>query len=1191
MVSFKASLRLRSLILFSLIFPVCLPAQQASQTISIPGGQSVLLHLAPTDTLCKLPQEFILQGSDQVLVDSTLRLRRSLDYEIQYRDGILHLKSELLKRVFADSLSHTALITYSALRLRFKREYYLHSVTLSKDTLGGGERRIVTSASAFSVEDLFGSGFRKSGSIFRGFTVGSNRDLSLNSGFRMQFSGKLSSDIDIVAALTDENSPIQPEGTTQTLQELDRVYVEISNPRYGATLGDFNLEISPQEGGEFGRLFRKVEGANGSVRFRNLLGAGTTGAFSLLGATARGKFTTSQLQGIEGNQGPYRLTGRDGTSRILVIAGTERVYLNGDLMTRGESNDYAIDYSTGEITFTPRRLITNASRITVDYQYSDREFTRNLVGATLGSTAWNGRVKFHAMIAQEADDPNSPIDFTLDDSTRALLRQSGADRFKASVPGIQFVGRDSITGAGKGQYLLRDTSISGRKISILVYAPADPHAVFSVTFSFVDQVPPDSAGYARIVSGQYQFAGIGQGNYLPVRFLPIPELHRVFNGRIEAAPLAGLGVSAEYAASTYDRNRLSWLDDANNNGGAFRLSLRYNPKSLLVAGTNLGEIDLNLSDRFVDRRFVPLDRDNDIEFNRKWDLTNESAADEEIREASLSYAPIKSLSLGAGYGSLERTGTFHSDRTTVSAVLSDSSLPRSAYTLERIEATDVQIDDRSTWIRQRGTMEYALWKLQPGLRIEAEKRVQDDSGSDSLADGSFRFVEIAPRLAVGMIGPMTASAEFQFRTEDSSTTGSLARASRSFAQLYGWQLREWNSLSSVLSLSIRSTEFTDQFKARGNANLDVILVRSQSRYSSWRRALDSDLFYEFARERSAQLERVFLQVPKGSGNYRYLGDLNGNGVADANEFEQTRFDGDYIALYLPGDQLVPVSDLKTGLRIRFQPSRFLQQPSSTLGRIAASISTETVARIEEKSTDADTRQIYLLNFSRFLNDQTTIAGTNLLTQDVYLFESDPSLSIRLRFNQQRGLVRLAQAPEKGLRKERSVRIRSQLIKEIGNETEFINTIDQVNSFSPSPRLRDLLSNELRTRFSYRPEPAWEVSYGIGVSRVVNRYGGGDARADMNDQFVGLTYAFVGVGQLRGQFTREEVRLSGIPSDSKQQLPFEFTNGRVAGTTYLWQLALDYRVGRSVQLSVNYSGRSEGGAMAVHNARAEAKAFF
>jgi hypothetical protein len=1184
-------LHLRSFILFSLILPVCLQAQQESQNSPIPARQSVLLHLAPTDTVYNLHQEFILPGSDRVLLDSMVNLRRSVDYEVQYWNGILQFKNETLKRVFADSLPHTALVTFTALPLPFKPEYLLHTVTLSKDTAGGGARRVITSASAFSVEDLFGSGFQKSGSIFRGFTVGSNRDLSLNSGFRMQFSGKLSSDIDIVAALTDENSPIQPEGTTQTLQELDKVFVEISSPKYGVTLGDFNLEVNQQQGGEFGRLSRKVEGADGSLRLRDFAGRGTTAAFSLFGATARGKFATNQLQGIDGNQGPYRLIGRDGTSRIVVIAGTERVYLNGDLITRGETNDYTIDYSVGEITFTPRRLITNASRITVDYQYTDRQFTRNLVGATLESTAWNDRVKIHAVIAQEADDPSSPIDFTLDDSTKALLRQSGADRFKASVTGSQFAGRDSITGAGKGQYVLRDTSINGKKFLIFVYAPADPQAVYSVTFSFVDQVPPDSVGYARVVSGQYQVAGLGQGNYLPIRFLPIPELHRVLNGRIEAAPLPDLVFSAEYAASMYDRNRLSAFDDSNDNGGAYKVSLRYNPKSIRVAGSNLGKLDLNVSDRFVDRRFVPLDRDNDIEFNRKWDLTNTSAADEEIREASLSYAPLKSLSVGAGYGSLERTGTFQSDRTTVSAALSDSSLPRSAYFLERIEATDLQIDDRSTWVRQRGTAAYTFWNLQPAVRVEAEKRVEYGSSSDSLADGSFRFVEIAPRVGIGEIGPVTASAEFQFRTEDSSATGNLARASRSFTQLYDWQLREWNSLSSLLSLSIRSTEFTDQFKARGDANSDVILVRSQSRFNPWKRALDSDLFYEFARERSAQLERVFLQVQKGSGNYRYLGDLNGNGIADANEFEQTRFDGDYVAFYLPGDQLVPVSDLKTGFRVRFQPSRLLQQPSSTLERIAKSISTETLVRIEERSTEPDTRQIYLLNFSRFLNEQTTIAGTNLLTQDVYLFENDPSLSIRFRYNQRRGFVRLAQAPEKSFLKERSVRIRSQLVKEIGNETEFINKLDQVNSSASSPRLRDLLTDELRTRFSYRPEPAWEVSYGIGVSRVLNRYGGQDARADMNDQFVGLTYAFVGLGQLRGQFTREEVRISGIAGGINQQYPFEFTNGKVPGKTYLWEFALDYRIGRYVQLTVNYNGRSEGGAAPVHNARAEARAFF
>ncbi|MBI3788371.1 MAG: hypothetical protein HY276_08955, partial [Ignavibacteriales bacterium] len=540
-------------------------------------------------------------------------------------------------------------------------------------------------------------------------------------------------------------------------------------------------------------------------------------------------------------------------------------------------------------------------------------------------------------------------------------------------------------------------------------------------------------------------------------------------------------------------------------------------------------------------------------------------------------------------GSLERSGLFRSERTTASVVLADSTLPRASYNLENISSSDNTLNEKTSWIRQRGALEYVVWKLQPMLRIETEERLQ--KAANSLQQGSFRFLEIAPHLGVSEIGNMSASMEFQIRTEDSLASGNLQRASKSLTQMFTWQLREWNSLSSSLSLSARQTEFTEEFKKRGNTNSEIVLVRSQSRYAPLQRALDVDLLYEFSNQRSARLERVFVRVAKGNGNYRYKGDLNGNGIADDTEFELTRFDGDYIVLFIPSDQLTPVVDLKTGLRFRFQPARFLKQPSATFEKILESVSTESFFRVEEKSTESDTRQIYLLNFRKFQNDQTTIAGSNQFTQDVYIYENDPTVSFRFRFNERNALIRFVSTLERSYLRERSVRVRSQLIREIGNQTEFINKTDRVTASSFSPRERDVLSNTISSEFFYRPEPEWEVSFRYGMGRSTDRFANQNITADMNQQTLRLTYALLSAGQLRGEFEREEVALSNRPSNLIRPLAFELTNGKVEGKTFLWQVAFDYRINQYMQVTVNYNGRSEGGGNAVHTARAEAKAFF
>ncbi|MBI5464156.1 MAG: hypothetical protein HY966_04295 [Ignavibacteriales bacterium] len=401
-------------------------------------------------------------GTERLIFDSTIVLRDSVDYVAEPKKGLIELVGPTWKRMENDSAAHTIQIFYRPQLILARREFTSKSVVLEKDSTQ--HTRIVQSVapSAESASDIFGKGLQKSGSIARGFTVATNRDLTLNSGFRLQLNGKLNEEVDVAAALTDENTPIQPEGTTQTLREVDRVFVELKSKEYAATLGDFSVQRGGAEAGEFAHVNRKIQGAQGVGSFTNLLGSDINVLASAEAGVVRGKFTTNQFQGMEGTQGPYRLIGKNGEQHPIVVAGSERVYINGELQTRGEVNDYVIDYAAGEITFTPKHLVTSASRIAIDFEYTDRQYTRNLLGGSLNVRSTDNSFRLNASVLQEADDENSPIDFNLDQNARAILSESGGDRLRASLHGGRLVGRDSASGLAKGQYTAKDTLINGK---------------------------------------------------------------------------------------------------------------------------------------------------------------------------------------------------------------------------------------------------------------------------------------------------------------------------------------------------------------------------------------------------------------------------------------------------------------------------------------------------------------------------------------------------------------------------------------------------------------------------------------------------------------------------------------------------------------------------------------------------------
>jgi len=111
----------------------------------------------------------------------------------------------------------------------------------------------------------------------------------------------------------------------------------------------------------------------------------------------------------------------------------------------------------------------------------------------------------------------------------------------------------------------------------------------------------------------------------------------------------------------------------------------------------------------------------------------------------------------------------------------------------------------------------------------------------------------------------------------------------------------------------------------------------------------------------------------------------------------------------------------------------------------------------------------LLSLSHFLNDSTTIRGTQLFQHDINLFQNSSELSFRLRYLQRKSLNQFSGGIERGYFRERGLRIRFKMIEEIGNQTEFVNQTDNLISPPTSNRARTVTRNDLTSDFSYRPE--------------------------------------------------------------------------------------------------------------------------
>jgi hypothetical protein len=1140
----------------------------ASDTLRVITGDSL-----------RLSQGFLVPYSEEVFTLSGQAVSRA-NYEIQYAGGWIRF------RAFSPQDSF-AVVRYRYFRSGLAPEISLRQIRIVRDTATQEEQVDVIydeSLQGKNREFLASDRIRKSGSLTRGIGVGNNQGLSVTSGLRLQLEGDLGDGLKIQGAITDENIPIQPDGTTQQISDFDKVFIKLSRERFSLTMGDYEVQ---QKSSRFGNFYRNVQGVRMDYQTEK-------GQVSVSGAVAKGKFHTNTLTAIEGVAGPYRLSGKNGERFFIVLAGSEKVYLNGQLMIRGINQDYIINYNTAEITFMPKHVITNITRIVVDFEYNDQYYNRSLTVARLNQKLFQDRLDVAFSYARDADNANAPFDNRdAFQSVRDSLRLVGDDPDQAITSGIDTLQENDP----RPPYSRRDTLINGTWYERYVFAPFDSlettqYALFcsnvgrgngfyrldpSIQGATVyEWVPPDSLGNP-------------QGTHAPIRRWVLPKLLQVANARLDLKLTENISLFNETAISSNDDNRLSNLDEQDNIGLAQRSGIRI--QNLKVADSL--KLNAEVFHQFVDTRYTNLDRIYQAEYNRVWDLDpDEERADEQIvgGRVRLAYEPGLNFLAQGGW---RNTGKGQNAYRQVYRLESSlNKMLQGFYQFTHIQNQLSQSGRQSQWTRHEGDIYLPLGKLRLGTVLWLENK--NDQRLDTIRNQAFAFVDLKPYLRTVETRQFQLEAYWNYRRDQALLNGELRDKTQAYTWFVQGRYRPSPAFQVQSTTSYRVLNVLDSlFRDNGLENSRVLNTNLQGSVSPKKRWFYLNFVYDVSSEQLAQQEVFFVEVNPGQGNYVWLDSLyNNDGIQDVAEFQLATIPeiANFIRVIRPTRELFPTTRLSMNGLMRWNLAGLVPADSGALRKLVRGISTTTSLKAIQNKGRNTALASYFLNLADPFADTTLLNANLSFQQDLNFFQKNPRGDLRFTYfsNQNklflntgdefRALEFFRATQRLNFNESRSLEVESRLGRKSLSSAGFPQRNYAIQFWETNPQLNFQFNQKVRFSGGYQYQSRFNTNIsGETDSRVQTHKLIFDGRVNLKDR-----------NNVFGKLELASVQEEGSTTTAAQ---FELREGLQPGFNAVWRLTLVVYVLENVELSLNYDGRASVKSSTLHSGRVQVRAFF
>ncbi|MCQ2285518.1 MAG: hypothetical protein MJZ76_01420 [Bacteroidales bacterium] len=1036
---------------------------------------------------------------------------------------------------------------------------------------------------ATSALDLsYGTGLQSSGLISRGIMVGNNQDLSMQSSLNLQLSGMLSDDIEIMANITDKNIPIQPEGNTRLVQDFNKIFIQLNyKNQFGAKAGD----IEVQRDDYFLKLNKRFLGME--LFAHNEWNTTDVLSNKLGGGIAKGKFARNTIAPIDGVQGPYKLYGTNGETNLIILAGSERVFIDGQLLTRGQEFDYTIDYNTGEVTFTANRMVTKDLRIVVEFEYSDYSYSRyTLYTFNEFSHEKNSKLKLNVNFYHEQDLKNQSIQPELNDEQKLFLSALGDEinaALYASADSVEFNSNEIL-------YNKIDSVVDGVAYSpVYVRALNGEKSCYRLKFTYLgahrgNYILANSSANGRVFQWVAPIDDVPQGDYEPVMMLAAPKLSQMATLGARYDFLKNSGVKVEVALSNRDENTFSKKNNADNVGLATKIQFHHQ-NELKRRDTNRQGWNhfINLDYEFVHKNFSPIEAFREVEFKRTYNL---------ISTNFLGHEHILSFSTGFQNDEIGKSSydfNFYSIQNKLNAFRNEliSNTKIKGWTISTQTSFLITNDSiqRTRFLKTDNLISKSFKKVSIGLIENLEYNLFRDQQNDTVRLNSYAFNEAGFFIKNGDSSVLQYNLSYKNRIDhDATPTGlalySLAHEAQASLEINKNKNHRFRATATYRNLSLRDSVAGTTFSSENN-----FLGALQYTGKFFKNAIVFTCFYEVGSGQEPKRTFSFLRVADGQGTHVWK-DYNGNGIEELDEFEVAVFkdEANYVKIWLQGTEYISTYNNQFTTTLQLRPG-VVWSKKMGFRRFVSFFEDAVSFRTTQKSISQN--WLKALNpFDGRIDDSLLVCQSLNLKNDLNFNTPNSYFGFDFIVQKTQNKSLLYYGSESNTLDLQEVVLRSNPLNVLKLKSYYSHSLKGCYSEYLASRNYQIESNAWGQTVLYnlRKSVTFDLSYLFQVKK--NRLG--EEKCIKNSFELSVSYRLPKTGLLNVKLQYINLNINKIANGT---LSYEMLEGLQGGHNGLWTVTYETNIGDYLRLNLLYEGRVSETGKVIHTGNVQLKAYF